>query len=110
MRNYIQDGVAITLTAPHDVSSGDGLQVGSLFGVVATNAASGEDVETVMQGVFELPKTDSEQVAQGEPLYWDEIEKRLTTTASDNLKVGAAVLAAGPAEPSVRARLSGYSA
>lgn len=110
MRNYIQDGGAITLTAPHDVSSGDGLQVGSLFGVVATNAASGADVETVMQGVFELPKADTEQIAQGEALYWNSTEKHLTNTAADNLKIGAAVVAAGPAETIVRARLSGFSA
>jgi len=32
-KNYIQSGNVLTLTAPSDVSSGDGLLVGSIFGV-----------------------------------------------------------------------------
>ena len=33
MKNYIQPGNTITLTAPYDVNSGDGLLVGAIFGV-----------------------------------------------------------------------------
>lgn len=47
MKNYVQPGNTITLTAPDTVASGDGLIVGSIFGV----AAIGESVETALVGV-----------------------------------------------------------
>lgn len=57
MKIYIQDGDMITVTAPvGGVTSGQGLLVGSLFGVVASNAAEGEAVEIATMGVFDLPK------------------------------------------------------
>ena len=41
MKNYVQPGNTITLTAPYDVASGDGLLVGSVFGVAAGDAREG---------------------------------------------------------------------
>ena len=40
MKTYVQPGNTITLTAPYAVASGDGLLVGSIFGVAA-GAANG---------------------------------------------------------------------
>jgi len=39
MKNFVQPGKTITLTAPYAVTSGDGLLVGSVFGVAAGTAA-----------------------------------------------------------------------
>ena len=44
MRNFVQPGNTITLTAPYAVASGDGLLVGSIFGIAAGTAALGEPV------------------------------------------------------------------
>ena len=33
MKNYVQPGNTITLTAPYAIASGDGLLVGSIFGI-----------------------------------------------------------------------------
>ena len=41
MKNYVQPGNTITLTAPYAVASGDGLLVGSIFGVASGTAALG---------------------------------------------------------------------
>ena len=38
MKNFIQKGNNITLTAPYNVTSGDGLLVGSAFGVATGDA------------------------------------------------------------------------
>ncbi len=46
MKNFVQPGNTITLTAPYAVASGDGLLVGSIFGIAAGAAALGEPVET----------------------------------------------------------------
>jgi len=51
VKNYIQPGNTITLTAPYAVVSGDGLLVGSIFGIAAGDAAVGEPVETALVGV-----------------------------------------------------------
>ena len=56
MKNYVQPGNTITLTAPYAVASGDGLLVGSIFGIAAGAAAIGEPVETALVGVFDITK------------------------------------------------------
>ena len=40
MKNYVQPGNTITLTAPYAVTSGDGFLVGSIFGVAAGDGPS----------------------------------------------------------------------
>ena len=44
MKNYVQPGNTITLTAPYAVSSGDGLLVGAIFGVATGSAGNGETI------------------------------------------------------------------
>ncbi len=52
MKNYVQPGNAITLTAPYAVASGDGLLVGSIFGVAA-GAAAVPAAETAPTGAID---------------------------------------------------------
>jgi predicted RecA/RadA family phage recombinase len=60
MKTYVQPGKTITLTAPYAVTSGDGLLVGSIFGVAAGTAALGETVEAALVGVYEMKKLGSQ--------------------------------------------------
>ena len=47
-RNYIQNGHVITVTTPAGgITSGEGLIVGSIFGVAAYTAAEGDPLEPV---------------------------------------------------------------
>jgi predicted RecA/RadA family phage recombinase len=41
MRNFIQNGDIITVAAPAAVASGDGVLVGTLFGIAVDDADSG---------------------------------------------------------------------
>ena len=66
MKNYVQPGNTITLTAPYAVTSGDGLLVGSIFGVAAGNAILGDPVETAVEGVYDLKKVASQAWAAGD--------------------------------------------
>ena len=66
MKNYVQPGNTITLTAPYDVASGDGLLVGSIFGVATGAAANGEAIEAALVGVFDLKKVGSQAWAVGD--------------------------------------------
>lgn len=93
MQNHIQTGAVITVAAPADVSSGDGVLLGSLFGVAVTDALSGADVALAVEGVFTLPKTASQAWTLGVPVYWT--GTACTTTASTNKMIGCAVVAVG---------------
>lgn len=91
-RNYVQDGENLTVTAPYAVASGAGVLVGAaLFGIALAAAASGAQVVMATEGVWDVSILSTDVVAAGDLLYWDNTNKRLTTTATGNLKVGVAV-------------------
>lgn len=94
MKNYIQDGGSITLTAPYDVLSGGGVLVGKIFGIAVGGAAVGDPVTIKRGGVVEHAKTEAQAWTVGALVYWNDTAKELTTTASGNTLVGAAVQAA----------------
>ena len=109
MKNYVQPGTTITLTAPYAVTSGDGLLVGSIFGVAAGDAASGATVEAALTGVLDLTKVGSQAWTVGAKVYWDDTNKRCTTVATDNTLIGVAVeaVAGGAGDTIGRVRLNG---
>lgn len=94
--NFIQNGDNLTVPAPANVSSGDGVELGVLFGVATTDALSGEDVVIATKGVFELPKTSAQAWTVGAAIYWTGTAATTATTAG-NLLIGvAAAVAANP--------------
>lgn len=53
MKNFIQPGDVITVTAPTGgISSGDGIVIGNLFGICSTDADQTEEVELSLTGVL----------------------------------------------------------
>ncbi len=110
MRNYVQPGRTITLPAPYGaVNGGDGLLVGSLFGVAGFAAAQNDPVEADVEGVFDLAKADSQAWTVGAKVYWDNTARVCTTVSTNNTLVGVAVLAVGAAAGLIvgRVRLNG---
>ena len=93
MKTYVQPGNTITLTAPYAVASGDGLLVGSIFGVASGTAALGETVEAALTGVYDLKKVASQAWAAGDKVYWDNTAKEATKTTTSNTLIGVAVVA-----------------
>ena len=109
MKNYVQPGNTITLTAPYAVASGDGLLVGSIFGVASGTSALGEPVETALTGVFDLTKIGSQAWTAGVKIYWDDTNKRTTNVATSNTLIGVAIeaVAGGAGDTIGRVRLNG---
>ena len=109
MKTYVQPGNTITLTAPYAVASGDGLLVGSIFGVATGTAALGEPVETALVGVFDITKIGSQAWTAGARVYWDGTNKRTTTVATSNTLIGVATeaVAGGAGDTIGRVRLNG---
>jgi len=110
MKNYIQNGDMITVIAPvGGVNSGQGILVGSLFGIVAATAAEGEAVEIATTGVFDLPKDAATVIEPGDRVAWDNTAKEIALPSVGLYPVGLAVTAAGNGATTVRVRLDGVA-
>jgi predicted RecA/RadA family phage recombinase len=107
MKNYVQPGENITLTAEAAANSGDGVKVGTLFGIASGDAEIGDPLVLVTEGVFEMPKVATDDIAIGAAVYWRSSDGLVTTTATSNTKVGVAIMAAGNPSSAVRVRLNG---
>jgi predicted RecA/RadA family phage recombinase len=107
MKNFVQKGNTVTVAAPADVASGQLVVVGSIVGVAAFTAVSSADVEVTVEGVFELPKVTTDVIGQGDRLYWNSGQAKLTKTAGTGSKpmVGVAAAAAGNGLTTVNCRL-----
>jgi predicted RecA/RadA family phage recombinase len=90
MKNFVQNGAHLTTQAPAALSSGDGVILGSIFGIAAETVAIGERVDLTLDGVFDLPKVAALAIAVGDSLYWDSAAKLVTKTAAANKKIGLA--------------------
>src|SRR5512144_124058 len=94
-KNYIQPGHTITVAAPTGgVLSGDGVLIGTLFGIAQYDAVEGADIEILTEGVVEIGKTPSLAIDAGDRLFWDATNKVVNKTATAQVCVGIAVSAA----------------
>lgn len=109
-RNYVQPGETLTFTAPYAVAAGGGFLVGVQFAVALTDAANGASVEGRVKDVWDLAKATGEAWTAFAKVYWDNTNKRLTTTSSGNTYVGVSVQAAASADTVGRVKLNGTPA
>ncbi|NIB44819.1 DUF2190 family protein [Pseudomaricurvus alkylphenolicus] len=109
MKNYIQPGKVVTFTAAATVASGAGVLVGSLFGVSVGAVANGAEGEMETEGVYELPKNQADTPAQFADAYWDDTNKRVTTTDTGNTKIGVFMKADATGLATAEVRLNGVS-
>ena len=105
MKNFIQPGDSLTVSAPYAVTSGQGVLVGALFGVAAVDGVQNAVIECQTKGVFDITKEPALAITAGARVFWDNTNRRLTTTATGNFQVGLATVAALAADTTVRAVL-----
>jgi len=107
MRNYVQPGDSLALAIPYvgGILSGQGVLVGALFGMAAVDGAQNAVIECQTQGVFDITKEPALAITAGARVFWDNTNRRLTTTATGNFQVGLATVAALAADTTVRAVL-----
>ncbi|WP_203077300.1 DUF2190 family protein [Falsiroseomonas ponticola] len=108
MRNFIQPGDSLAVAVPYagGVTSGQGVLVGALFGVAAVDGAQNAVIEAQTQGVFDITKEPALAITAGARVFWDNANRRITTTAAGNFQVGIATLAALAADTTVRVWLN----
>jgi predicted RecA/RadA family phage recombinase len=122
MRNYLGRGDIVPVPAPYDVPSGGGVLIGAgLFGIAASDASSGAEVELQMVGVFRLPKAAPDAFAIGDAVYWSDADRLATAVPGPpeaapiareegdpgNLRIGWCVASADADGPTVDVRLNG---
>lgn len=103
---YIMSGEVIDYVAGSAISSGQILLIGLRIGVALTSIANGATGAAQVKGIFTIAKLSTDVVAQGELLYWDNTNSRLTTTSAGNTLAGYATKAAGNGVTTVEINLN----
>ena len=110
MKNFLQIGDTVVVTAPEAVDSGEFIKVDELYGVAPVAAENGADVVLHRKGVFRLPKVTGTAWTQGQKLFWDASAKKFThdtsktpvkaiafAAAADSATTGEVLIGAGDA-------------
>ena len=109
MKNHVQPGGIVTITAPRALTSGELVSVGLLVGVTQTAAESGASVEIATEGVFDLAKTSAQAWSSvGLAIYMVPATGLCTTaTTTGNILVGVNLATAVNPSGTGRVRLNG---
>jgi predicted RecA/RadA family phage recombinase len=109
MKNYIQEGENITLTAPYARLSGEGALVGALFGVAMTDVENGAEGVFATEGVFTLAKATGASTggAQGAKAYWVAASKSVSAASSGNTLIGCFAATCADGDATCLVRLNG---
>jgi predicted RecA/RadA family phage recombinase len=109
MKNLIQPGDAITVTAPTGgISSGDRIVIGNLFGICATDAGPDGRGRTSLTGVLgvlgQWPDRD------GAKVWWSTTDAKVQERYGGRaLPDGTAVKATGTSDTTLRVRFDGVA-
>lgn len=107
--NITQAGVArITVIAPAAVTTGGLVVVNRQFGVAIANAASAVNVAIEVGCTATLRKLNGASTSQaaGTNVFWDATNSNCTISATSNLLIGTAMVAAANADTAVSVRLN----
>lgn len=111
MKNFIQPGDVVPVTAPAALAAGQLFRVGLMAGVAVNAAASGAPAEMRVNGVVEVTKAGSQAWTVGAVIYGVGTTTLVATTATTtgNILLGVAVAAvgSGAGETVGRIRLNG---
>lgn len=94
MKNYVQDGRALDLTAPSGgVVSGLAYKIGAIICIAAADAIATAIFVGYTEGVYDVVSDTGTAWAEGDVVYWDNTAKVFTKTTTSNTKCGVVVSA-----------------
>jgi predicted RecA/RadA family phage recombinase len=89
MKNFLQDGQVVPMTAPAGgVTSGSAYKIGGVIVLAMQDAAAGATFPAMVDGAALVPKQPGLAIVEGSVLYWDNTNKYFTTTVGSNTKCG----------------------
>ena len=109
MNNKFANASPLDITVPSGgCTSGVGILIGSMFGIAVTTQVQGDNGVVHTEGVFDHLAEGAgsgQAFAFGDPVYWDNTNKRMTKTTSGNTKIGYAAAPKITTATSIRVRL-----
>ncbi len=108
MKNFVQKGDVLDLSIPDGRLSGQGVLVGSIYGIAAESNESGSAAirAVAVEGVVEVAKLAADNMSVGDKVNWNDsnLEVQLATSDLDN--VGTVVEAAAASSTVVKIKLT----
>jgi predicted RecA/RadA family phage recombinase len=107
--NILDTGRTINYTAGANVTAGNLVLAGVMFGIAKISGVSGDVIPLETGCTAVLPKLNvaSGSFAVGANVYWDNTNGNCTVSATSNTRIGVAVVAASNTVTSVTVRLNG---
>lgn len=105
MATFRSDGNSIDYTPASDVTAGDVIVLGNLVTIAKVDIAANELGAVSTRGVFNVTKNDNEPFDQGDRLYWDATNTRVTSTGGANEFFGFAAEDAATSDTDIDALL-----
>ena len=107
--NILDDGDQIDITASGNVTSGQLLVAGQMFGIAIISGVSGDRIPVATGVRATLPKMNalSNAFTVGANVHWDATNALATASATSNLKIGVATAAAATSDATCIVRLNG---
>jgi predicted RecA/RadA family phage recombinase len=107
-KNFIQPGKTLTLVAPAGgVTTGLGYFIGAVFVVALQTAAAAASFNGATEGIWELPKLNTQVWVAGERIFWDVANARSTNVPTANREIGVATADAANPSTTGFVRLNG---
>lgn len=97
--SYTNDGAAT-------IPSGSVVVFAAMIGVALGDIIPSGEGELATQEVWELAKAPTLEIAPGDQLYWDAVNKQVNKTATDNVACGKAWSKAASADAAVQVKLN----
>lgn len=101
MKNYVQPGEVLDLTAPANLTSGQAVLIGTIFGVARQAIASGAVGPVQVAGVVTVPKDTALVINAGDRVFWVPGSSWVNKTVTAQVCVGRAVETTLAATPTV---------
>lgn len=110
MKNFVQNGDFVEITAPAAIISGQLVQIGSLFGVAVVDIPIGTRGNIALGGVFRVPKLTAvagDATVEGGPVYFSAANASVSGLLATGPLCGYAIEIAAQATPTVKVMLLG---
>jgi predicted RecA/RadA family phage recombinase len=109
MKNFVQNGRYVEVTLPYARQAGEGVLVGSLFGVCVVGGAQGDVVNIDTESVYDLTAATGSgtDAAQGAIAYWDNgsSARRVTPVSTGHTAIGKFLVEKATTDAVARVRL-----
>jgi predicted RecA/RadA family phage recombinase len=107
MKNFVQNGEYVEVALPYARLSGEGVLVGSLFGVCVVDGANAASINIHTEGVYDLTAATgaSTDATVGAIAYWDNSAKKVTPVSTDNTRIGVFLVSKATTDAVARVRL-----